>query len=228
MARSVRRNESPVGTRRARAQLGHNGVSDERRCLVVDGHPTIRMGVRSVLGDRYEVEEAQDGRDALDLAAVDDFDVAIVEMAANGRDRLSGVAVIRALRDARPGLGIVAHARRPERHAAAEAIDAGASAYVAKSSPIEALAEAVDAASKAERFVDPATRSGKRKRSVLTRRQREILQLLSDGHSTSAVARRLGVSGETVRTHTKGALGRLGARDRAHAVAIALRNGLID
>jgi two-component system NarL family response regulator len=195
---------------------------------VIDGHPTVRMGVRGALGDRYEVEEAQNGSDALELTAVDDFDVAIVEMTANGGDHLSGVAMIRALRDARPGLGIVAHARRPERHAATEAIDAGASAYVAKSSPIDALAKAVDAAAKAETFVDPAARNGKGKRTGLTRRQREILQLLADGHSTSTVARRLGLSGETVRTHTKGALGRLGAKDRAHAVAIALRNGLID
>lgn len=186
------------------------------------------MGVRGLLGGRYEVEEAEDSRDALERAAVDDFDVAIVELAANGGDRLSGVAVIRALHDARPGLGIVAHGRRPERHAATEAIDAGASAYVAKSSPIDALAEAVDAAAKAETFVDPAARAGKGKRSVITRRQREILQLLADGHSTRTVARRLGLSGETIRTHTKGALGRLGAKDRAHAVAIALRSGLID
>lgn len=205
-------------------------MSEERRCLIIDGHPTIRLGVRGLLESRYEVEEATDGRDALDLlTALGDFDVAIVEMrpAANGAGDLSGTAAIKALLDARPGLGIVAHAPRPERHAAAQAMSAGATAYVAKSSPAKALAEAVDAAASAERFVDPAARPGVPS-VALTRRQREILQLFADGHSTADVARRLGLSGETVRTHTKAVLARLEARDRAHAVAIALRNSLID
>jgi DNA-binding NarL/FixJ family response regulator len=205
-------------------------VSEERRCLIIDGHPTIRLGVKGLLESRYEVEEATDGRDALELlTALGDFDVAIVEMrpAANGGGALSGTAAIKALLDARPGLGIVAHAPRPERHAAAQAMSAGATAYVAKSSPAQALAEAVEAAASAERFVDPAA-SAVVSAVALTRRQREILQLFADGHSTADVARRLGLSGETVRTHTKAVLARLEARDRAHAVAIGLRNGMID
>ena len=60
--------------------------------------------------------------------------------------------------------------------------------------------------------------------SALTRRQRQILQLYADGQSTARVAKRLGLSAETIRTHTKAILARLGARDRAHAVAIALRS----
>ena len=67
-----------------------------------------------------------------------------------------------------------------------------------------------------------------RGRPALTRRQREILQLYADGNSTARVARNLGLSAETVRTHTKGILARLQARDRAHAVAIALRTSLIE
>ena len=65
-------------------------------------------------------------------------------------------------------------------------------------------------------------------RRGLTRRQREILQLYADGLSTDDVAGKLGLSTETIRSHTKGLLARLSARDRAHAVAIALRNSLIE
>ena len=58
-------------------------MSEERRCLVIDGHPTIRLGVRGLLASRYEVEEASDGRGALELlTALGDFDVAIVERCA--------------------------------------------------------------------------------------------------------------------------------------------------
>ena len=104
---------------------------------------------------------------------------------------------------------------------------AGATAYVAKSSPTEALSEAVDAAADAEKFVVPAARK-RTGAGAITRRQREILQHYADGLSTTTVAKRLGLGTETIRTHTKAALSRLGARDRAHAVAIGLRNSLIE
>ena len=109
-------------------------MNDERRCLIIDRQPAIRLGVRGLLEERYEVEEAIDGREALGLiTSVSDFDVAVVELGATGDDALSGLKAIRALRKARPGLGIVAHPAYPVRHGANEAIGAGATAYVAKS-----------------------------------------------------------------------------------------------
>jgi DNA-binding NarL/FixJ family response regulator len=222
----MKRLPEPTGV----SDSGH-GVNEERRCLIIDGHPTIRLGVRRLLDDRYEVEEAEDGRAALDLIdSIGEFDVAVVELKpqSNGpRSRLTGLKAIRALRKARPGLGIVAHAARPEQAAAADALDAGATSYVAKSSPCEALSEAIDAAAEAEPYIDPAA-VGTNGGGGLTRRQRQILQLYADGLSTERVAERLERSTETVRTHTKAALSRLGARDRAHAVAIGLRNSLIE
>ncbi len=207
-------------------------MNDDRRCLVIDAHPTLRRGVRDVLVDRYEVEEADSGNGALELLTSDgDFDVAIVDLSRStdtGPDEaLSGTGTIRALRKAQPSIGIVAHGPHSERHAATEALRAGATAYVVKSSPVEALSQAVDAAAEAERFVDPAT-GRPRGRPSLTRRQRQILQLYADGQSTAKVAQSLGLGAETVRTHTKAILSRLGARDRTHAVAIALRTALIE
>ncbi len=64
-------------------------MSEERRCLVIDEQPAVRLGVRGLLANRYEVEEASDGQDALDLiSSIGDFDVAIVELvlAASGPD----------------------------------------------------------------------------------------------------------------------------------------------
>jgi DNA-binding NarL/FixJ family response regulator len=205
-------------------------LNDERRCLVIDKHPAVRVGVRGLLAERYEVEEAVDGREALDLiTSLGDFDVAVVEFGAvNGNDEsLIGLSAIRALSKARPALGIVAHASLPERHAAVEAMSAGATAFVAKCSPPAHLERAVDAAAEAERFVDPAAKRGRRG-DGLTRRQREILQLYANGLSTGDAAKRLGLSTETVRTHTKAVLSRLEARDRTHAVAIGMRASLIE
>jgi DNA-binding NarL/FixJ family response regulator len=203
----------------------------DRRCLVIDPQPTVRLGVRGLLCSRYKIEEAADWRGGLELLdSTGNFDVAVVDMNrsdASGVNERPGTTAIRALRKAQPGLGIVAHGLRPERHAAAEAIEAGATAFVAKSSPPQNLEQAVDAAAESETFVDPAAGSGRGAGPLLTRRQREILQLYADGQPTAAVANTLGLSAETVRTHTKGLLARLHARDRAHAVAIGLRNSLI-
>jgi DNA-binding NarL/FixJ family response regulator len=205
--------------------------NSDRRCLVIDPQPTVRLGVRRLLGRRYTVEEAADWKGGLEvLHSTGGFVVAIVDMnRADGGavDERPGTAAIRALRKAQPGLGIVAHGSRPERHAADEAIKAGATAFVAKSSPADNLERAVDAAAESETFVDPEASSRRGSRALLTRRQREILQLYADGQPTAAVANKLGLSAETVRTHTKGLLARLSARDRAHAVAIGLRNSLI-
>jgi DNA-binding NarL/FixJ family response regulator len=112
----------------------------------------------------------------------------------------------------------------------ADALKAGVKGYVRKDSPPEDLVRAIQAAQSGEFYVDPALSStivleeGDR---TLTVRQREILQMLADGMQTDAVAKRLGLSTETVRTHTKRILAKLHADTRTQAVAIAIRNGLI-
>ena len=111
-----------------------------------------------------------------------------------------------------PALGIVAHGERPERHHATAAMQAGASAYVSRTAGPEELRRAVDAAAAQESFLDPEV-PPKGSRGKLTRRQREILQLLADGESTTFAARELDLSEETVKTHTKNTLARLGAQE---------------
>jgi DNA-binding NarL/FixJ family response regulator len=191
----------------------------------------VRFALRELLDDRYEVEGLRRREEALDLIRdVGGFDVAIVEMRsrANGSaSEISGDATIRELRRTEPGIGIVAHGDRPERHLATEAISAGASAYVSRGVEADELRQAVDAALEDQRFVD-STVPPKGSRGKLTRRQRQILRLLAEGQSTRFAAQQLDLSEETVKTHTKNILARLGARNRPQAVAIALRESLID
>jgi DNA-binding NarL/FixJ family response regulator len=198
---------------------------------VIDGHPLVRLGVRNALSDGFEIEEMETRAGAVELVRdIGSFDVAIVDMRRwedDGTAALDGNDAIRALRKAKPGLGIVAHGERPERHLANSAMQAGASAYLARTAAADLLMRAVRAALAQESFVDPAV-PPPGSRGKLTRRQREILQLLANGESTTVAARELGLSEETVKTHTKNALARLGARNRTHAVAIALREALIE
>ncbi len=199
-----------------------------RICLVIDAHPVVRVGVRTMLQPDYEVEELDDGRSVPELlTSVGGFDAAIVEMRAATSDGIpSGAATIRELRRAQAAIGIVAFGGPAERHAVRVALDAGASAFVSKRSSPNALREAVEAVCSQENFVDPAADTARA--SAVTRRQQEVLQLFADGLSTEQAAQRLGISEETVRTHAKASLSRLGARDRAHAVAMAVRGSIID
>jgi DNA-binding NarL/FixJ family response regulator len=198
---------------------------------VIDGHPLVRLGVRETLRGGFEVHECATRDEAIAwVRDVGSFDVAVVELrrvAGEEGPSLGGPDAIRELRRTEPTLGIVAHGERAERHLATAAMLAGASAYVARTASPEELRRAVDAALAQESFVDPAV-PPKGSRGKLTRRQREILQLLADGESTPVAARELELSEETVKTHTKHALARLGARNRTHAVAIALRESLIE
>ncbi|MET0306753.1 MAG: response regulator transcription factor [Solirubrobacterales bacterium] len=198
---------------------------------MIDAQPLVRLGMRQTLAGDFVIHESETRDEALGLIHdIGSVDVAIVDLRrglGEGDCALRGDETIRTLHKTAPGMGIVAHGERPERHLASAAMQAGASAYVARTAAAEELAKAVWAAVEQERFVDPAVPpSGSR--GKLTRRQREILQLLADGGSTVVAARELGLSEETVKTHTKNILGRLGARNRTHAVAIALRECLID
>ena len=112
-----------------------------------------------------------------------------------------------------------------------EALKAGVRGYVRKDSPSGDLIRAIEAARTGEFYVDPGLSStivleeGDR---TLSARQRQILQMLADGKQTEAVATDLGLSTETVRTHTKRILAKLEASTRTQAVAIGLRYGLIE
>jgi DNA-binding NarL/FixJ family response regulator len=196
---------------------------------VIDPHPLVRVGVRQTLADDFEVQESANRAEAIELVRdVGNVDVAVVDLRCDPRNGApSGGEAIRELRRAAPALGIVAHGERAERHIANAALLAGATAYVARTARAEEMTRAVRAAFEQERFVDPGV-PPKGSRGKLTRRQREILQLLADGESISVAARELDLSEETVKTHTKNAVVRLGARNRAHAVAIAIRESLID
>ncbi|HKZ13968.1 MAG TPA: response regulator transcription factor [Solirubrobacterales bacterium] len=196
----------------------------------MDVHPLVRLGVREVLATDFDVQEAAGREEALDLVRdIGDFDVAILDMGwrPNGDGpAISGTETIREMHRAAPVLAIVAHGDRAERHLANAALGAGATAYVARTAGPEQMRQAVVAAVAQEPFVDGDV-PPKGSRGVITQRQREILQLLADGESTTVAARKLGLSEETVKTHMKNTLARLGAKNRSHAVAIGLRESLI-
>ncbi|MGI8633150.1 MAG: LuxR C-terminal-related transcriptional regulator [Solirubrobacterales bacterium] len=208
-------------------------AADGMNCLVVDDQAVVRAGVHELLSGATVTEAASLPEALRAIADRTDLHVAIVAARLPGSDGHGSTphgGAVRAIRDAAPKLPIVAYDDRPERLLASDVLDAGALAYVAKNSDADELRRAVEAAGEGRGYVDPAVNLSIRaaQRPALTTRQREILQLLADGHSTDSAASHLGLSPETVKTHAKHILAKLEARDRAHAVAIALRATLIE
>lgn len=197
--------------------------------MIIDAHPLVRAGIRRALGERFAAHELPDGRQAPDLiASVGRIDVAIVEFRAEeAAGPPAGAAVVRELVRSQPSIGVVARSGCLERYELRLARDSGAHGFIGKAASGQVLGAAVAAALGHREYLDPELAAGKRQ-AALTRRQRQVLQLFADGHATADIARRLGLSEETIRTHSKACLTRLGARGRTHAIAIAMRTSMID
>ncbi len=200
------------------------------RCLIIDEHPVVRQGVRALLERELsgvEVSDAATPESALADDHREPLDVVLIDPRSAGTEVGAVVARLASELDS----AIVVFTSNGGARLLAESLKAGVKGYVRKDSPPEDLVRAIRAAQSGDFYVDPALSStivleeGDR---TLTARQREILQMLADGMQTDAVAKRLGLSTETVRTHTKRILAKLHADTRTQAVAIAIRNGLIE
>jgi DNA-binding NarL/FixJ family response regulator len=199
-------------------------------CLIVDDHPVVRAGVRAVLEQAFsgaEIADAESVEELGEATSSGNPDVVIVDPWRAGVDVGDVVRRLQSELDA----PIVVFTSDGGALLLSEALKAGVKGYVRKDSPSEDLIRAIDAARAGEFYVDPGLSStivldeGDR---TLSARQREILQMLADGMQTDAVAEKLGLSTETVRTHTKRILAKLEASTRTQAVAIGIRHGLIE
>jgi DNA-binding NarL/FixJ family response regulator len=208
-----------------------SGSKHTPRCLIVDDHPVVRAGVRAVLEQAFDKVDVSD---AESIEQVGEFvngdtppDVVIIDPWRAGVDVGDMVNRLREQIKA----PIVVFTSDGGARLLSEALKAGVKGYVRKDSPSEDLVRAIEAARDGEFYVDPGLSStivldeGDR---TLSARQREILQMLADGMQTDAVAEQLGLSTETVRTHTKRILAKLEASTRTQAVAIGIRHGLIE
>jgi DNA-binding NarL/FixJ family response regulator len=203
-------------------------------CLIVDDHAIVREGLRRVisqLGDMVVVGEAASGESALELVPLRRPEVVLMDARMPG---IGGVAAARGIAAGHPGVRVVMFTAHAEQDLLWDALDAGAQGFVLKGSDSTALVAAIRQVVDGEPYVDPRLApdflrqlAKPRSAGVLSAREREILQMLADGCSNREVADRLVVSVETVKTHVKHILAKLGADHRTQAVAIGLRQSLI-
>jgi DNA-binding NarL/FixJ family response regulator len=207
-------------------------MADEITCLIVDDHEVVREGLRLSLSRASHIRvvgEASDGASAIELVERRKPDVVIMDVRMPGMDGLEATKEI--LKFA-PDTAVLIFTAFSERSLLARGLDSGAKGYILKEAPHETLLRAIERLATGEGYIDPALMpaflSGKDQTDMLTAREREILQLLADGMSNADVASKLFISQETVKSHVRHILAKLEADTRTHAVAIALRESIID
>jgi DNA-binding NarL/FixJ family response regulator len=203
------------------------------RVAVVDDHPIVREGIVANLSDGEGIAlvgSAGDAESAVALVRTERPDVVVLDLEMPGG---SGLDAIGAIKAASPQTRVVIFSAYGGEERVSTAMARGADSYVLKGTATEELVAAVRAAAAGESWL-PAdvaaqlVRSLRIPRSVrLTDREREILVHVAEGLSNKAIAARVGIAERTVKYHVGEILGRLGAENRAQAVAIANRRGLL-
>ena len=207
-------------------------MPSEITCLIVDDHEVVREGLRLSLSRAPHIRvvgEAGDGRAAIELAERRKPNVVIMDVRMPGLD---GLDATKELMEKEPNTAVLIFTAYSERSLLARGLESGAKGYILKEAPHETLVRAIEKVAGGDSFIDPALMpaflSGKDREEMLTAREREILQLLADGMSNADVAEKLFISQETVKSHVRHILTKLEADTRTHAVAIALREAVID
>jgi DNA-binding NarL/FixJ family response regulator len=203
----------------------------EITCLIVDDHEVVREGLRLSLSRAPHIRvigEATDGAGAVALAERRRPDVVIMDVRMPGMD---GLEATRLLSERAPEVAVLIFTAYSERSLLTRGLESGARGYILKEASHQTLLRAIEKVVAGESYVDPALMPsflGGRGDELLTAREREILQLLADGMSNADVAARLYISQETVKSHVRHILAKLEADTRTHAVAIALREAIIE
>lgn len=209
------------------------------RVLLADDHALVRAGIRSLLGAMAEVAvvgEAASGEQALELAAREQPDVVLMDIAMKG---ITGLEAAALMRERVPSVRVVILSMHSGEEYVLQALRAGAAGYLLKDAATGELELALRSVMRGESWLSPAVSrqvvEGYAQRTggsdatpeVLTARQREVLRLVAGGKSTKEIAFLLNLSVKTVETHRAQIMDRLGIRDVAGLVRYALRTGLV-
>lgn len=209
------------------------------RLLLADDHVLVREGIRALLDDQPDlavVAEAGDGAEAVRRGLEQDIDLAVLDVA---MPRLTGIQAARQLTAQRPGLRVLILSMHDDEQFFFEALRAGASGYVLKSSAHADLVAACRAVLRGEPFVYPQAVSALIREYLegdpddapddpLTPRESEVVKLIAEGLTSREIGDTLFISEKTVERHRTNVLEKLGLRDRVALTRYAIRRGLVD
>ena len=203
------------------------------RVLICDDHSIMRDGLKRILAATADLQvagEAADGDQALALVRTNEYDVVMLDMSMPG---LSGIDLIKRLRIEKPKLRILVLSMHGESQYAARVLKAGASGYLNKDSPAEALLGALRKIAAGGVHIGEAaaaslvSASDKPAHEALSDREFEVLRLLVEGLGPTEIGERLHLSVKTVSTHKTRILEKLGLGSTAELVRYALEHRLV-
>ena len=210
------------------------------RVLLVDDHRMMREGLRSLLEQQEGIEvvgDTSDGRSAMKLVQKLRPQIVIMDVAMSD---LNGVEATRQIVASVPGVKVLALSMHREMQFVARMLEAGASGYLLKDDAFEELAQAIREVAAGGTYLSPRIASlvvadyvarlredGDTDLSELTPREREVLQLIAEGHTTHGVAQRLNISVKTVETHRRHIMDKLKLDTAAGLTKYAIRHGLV-
>jgi two-component system response regulator DesR len=204
-------------------------VTDPIRLLLVDDQALVRGAMGALLeleDDLTVVAEAADGAEAADRAARARPDVCLMDIQMPGVD---GVAATRAVREVSPSTRVLIVTTFARPGYLRQALDAGASGFIAKDTPAAQLAHAVRRVHQGLRVVDPALAEASlfEGANPLSEREQQVLRLSADGRAIAQIAAEVFLSAGTVRNHLSSAIGKTATENRAQAARIARDKGWI-
>ena len=220
-------------------QLGANDMAI--RVLLADDHRLFRSGLRSLLQQRSDMEvvgEAEDGREAAEMAASLVPDVVIMDITMPG---LNGMEATRQIASRHPQVKVIALSVHSDRRFVENMLKAGASGYLLKDSSLEEVVRAIKAVLDNQTYLSPAIagivvedllrrppaeEGGRPSLASLSSREREVLQLLAEGLSTKQIAARLFLSSKTVETHRRHIMEKTATGNLAELTKFAIREGI--
>jgi DNA-binding NarL/FixJ family response regulator len=196
--------------------------------MIADDHPLLRSGIAAVLAvdPKFSVvAEASDGAVAIEQYKRFAPDITLMDIQMPG---LNGIEATTAIRRINPGARIIILTTYGGDMHVSRGLKAGASGYILKSLARTELSDYIVSVHAGKRSLSPqlaSTLVNNFQLDSLSKRETEVLRIVADGNSNQRVAQLLGLSEDTVKAHMKSILQKLDARDRTHAVTIALRRG---
>jgi RNA polymerase sigma factor (sigma-70 family) len=211
------------------------------RVLLADDHAVLRDGIHALLEDETDIQvvgEAEDGRSAVEQARQLEPDVVIMDI---GMPLLNGLEATRQIKRDNPGIQVLILTMHENPEYVAQVLSAGGSGYVLKKAAGKELVQAIRDVARGEAQFSPSvarTLAQLYLQSLdsdavrdpyddLTPREREVLQLVAEGHSNQQVAEELGLSVKTVKTHRLHLMQKLDLHDRADLIRYAYQKGIL-
>lgn len=200
------------------------------RVLSVDDHPLLRDGVAALIGNQTDmvlIAEASNGHEALEQFRRHRPDITLMDLQ---MPDMSGIDAMSAIRGEFPDARIIVLTTHAGDALVARALKAGAQAYLLKGLLRKELLETIRAVHVGQKRVSPEIAIEIAEHATddtLTPREIDVLQLIARGNANKIIAAELSLTEETVKSHIRNILSKLGANDRTHAVAIGLKRGII-